>query len=49
MELLELAKNSPMTDNDNGNFFAGPEYIRKSDAELERKVDGNDAGNADRF
>ncbi|GHT63126.1 tRNA (adenosine(37)-N6)-threonylcarbamoyltransferase complex dimerization subunit type 1 TsaB [Spirochaetia bacterium] len=34
MELLELAKKNIGTDTGENNFFAGPEYLRKSDAEL---------------
>jgi tRNA threonylcarbamoyladenosine biosynthesis protein TsaB len=33
-EMLEIAKNVDIFNNKGGNFFSGPEYIRKSDAEL---------------
>jgi hypothetical protein len=32
--LLEIAKNVDIFDNDNDALFSGPEYLRKSDAEL---------------
>jgi tRNA threonylcarbamoyladenosine biosynthesis protein TsaB len=32
--LLEIAKNLDIFDNDNAALFSGPEYLRKSDAEL---------------
>jgi hypothetical protein len=34
MELLEIAKKNAGAGTNQDNFFAGPEYLRKSDAEL---------------
>jgi tRNA threonylcarbamoyladenosine biosynthesis protein TsaB len=44
VELLELAKKSATANTAGDNFFAGPEYLRKSDAELTQPSAESDDG-----
>jgi tRNA threonylcarbamoyladenosine biosynthesis protein TsaB len=43
-ELLEIIKNRGLQENDAHDIFCGPEYIRKSDAEIKNSVTGNGFG-----